>query len=172
MRVPLPITPVLQLTTLNNCMTAHFPYPFYFKGEYHPFWEMIYARADGFQVASSEKVYTMRKGDVIFHKPMEFHRLWTVDEPDARAYIVGFCAEGEVLQRLADRAFTLDSRQQAQLEEIMTYASTVFPRTKHRFIKDYMATMARDREVLSVKLQIFAENTSCSCCPWWTTARR
>ena len=55
-------TPMLRITTLNNCLTLNFPHPYNFKGEFHPFWEMVYALEDGFQVAENEKVYTMKKG--------------------------------------------------------------------------------------------------------------
>ena len=46
----LPVTPVLRITALNNCITLNFPHPYNFRGEFHPFWEMVYALEDGFQV--------------------------------------------------------------------------------------------------------------------------
>ena len=157
MPLTLPVAPVLQITTLNNCLTANFTHPYYFRGEFHPFWEMIYAKEDCFQVAGNEKVYTMRKGDVIFHKPMEFHRLWSMDGHDVHAYIIGFCAEGGMLQQLEDRAFVLTLRQQAQIEEIMHFASTAFPRTRRRDMNNHLLTMSENRKELSVQLQMFVD---------------
>lgn len=155
--ITLPVSPVLQITTLNNCLTANFHHPYYFRGEFHPFWEMVYAKEDCFCVAGGDKVYTMRKGDVIFHKPMEFHRLWSMDSKDVHAYIIGFCAEGGMLEQLEDRAFELNHRQQAQLEEIMHFASTAFPRIKRGGMNNHLVTMSENRNELSVQLQVFVD---------------
>ena len=147
------VEPVLQITALNNCLNARFSHPYYFPGEFHPFWEMVYAVDGTFRVAGNEKVYTMRKGDVIFHKPMEFHRLWSAEGQDIHAYIIGFCATGSLLQQLEGGAFVLNEEQQSQMEELMEYVSGEF---SPKGI-DYLARVEQEREEKAVQIQGYAE---------------
>ena len=147
----LPITPVLRITALNNCLTLNFPHPYNFKGEFHPFWEMVYALEDGFQVAENEKIYTMKKGDVIFHKPMVFHRLWSIENTDVRAFIVGFNGEGSLLEQLKGTAFVLNAHQQTQLEQLMVQVQQSFPREEHRKLRDYLLTMEQLGDALQIQ---------------------
>jgi len=152
-----PVTPVLQITALNNCLTVHFPHPYYFPGEFHPFWEMVYATDGTFRAAANEKVYTMKKGDVIFHKPMEFHRLWSLEHQDLHAYIIGFCATGSLLEQLEDGAFVLSPDQQTRLEAVMEYASTNFPRAEHYGMQDHLRTMESEQAEKQVQIQTYTE---------------
>lgn len=150
------IEPVLQITELNNCLNVNFPHPFYFRGEFHPFWEMVYAVDGTFRVAGNERVYTLRKGDVIFHKPMEFHRLWSVEEEGVHAYIIGFCATGKALQKLERGAFELSEEQQRQLEALMSYVAGHFAQT-YMFGWNYLAAMEEQKDEKSVQIQCCVE---------------
>ena len=147
--------PVLQISALNNCLNVHFPHPFYFQGEFHPFWEMVYAVDGPFRVAGNDRVYTMQKGDVIFHKPMEFHRLWSVEGKDVRAYIIGFCGSGTLLDQLEGGAFELNEEQQCQLEEVMRYAGEQFS-LRYNYGENYLAVMERHPEK-AVQIQCYVE---------------
>lgn len=152
----LPITPVLRITALNNCITLNYPHPYNFKGEFHPFWEMVYALEDGFQVAENEKVYAMKKGDVIFHKPMVFHRLWSVESTNVRAFIVGFNGDGSLLEQLKGTAFVLSCEQQTQLEQLMAQLQRHFPRQERNGMTDHLHTMVRSDDAL--ELQRFVDS--------------
>lgn len=48
---------------------------FFFPGEAHSFWEFLYVDKGEVQVTSSSQACVLKKGDIIFHKPMEFHSL-------------------------------------------------------------------------------------------------
>jgi len=152
----LPVTPVLRITALNNCLSVAFRHPYNFRGEFHPFWEMVYAMEDLFQVAGNDKVYAMKKGDIIFHKPMEFHRLWSVEQRDVHAFIVGFCAEGPMLAQLEGGAFELNETQQAQLEGLQHFVAQQFP-SKKGALEDHLQAMIRERNTQSAQLQSFVD---------------
>ena len=142
---------VLEITELNNCFLANFRNPYYFNGEFHPFWEMIYVTDGQFQVAGEEKIYTMQKGDIIFHKPMEFHRLWTIDNMDIHAFFVGFCAKGNLLSNLEGGAFVLTKAQQDELGKLIQYVDTTFP-CKNNV---YLDQMLRNWSENATKVQSF-----------------
>lgn len=154
----IPVEPVLHITSLNNCLSVHFSHPYNFPGEFHPFWEMVYALDDVFQVANNDKVYTMRKGDVIFHKPMEFHRLRSVQQNDIHAFIIGFCAEGSLLSQLEDGAFELSENQQQQLEALQRFAAEHFPAPEQGRLEDHFLPVFKKRNSQAVQLQVFADS--------------
>ena len=47
---------------------------FSFHGEAHNFWEMLYIIRGNAIVSADERVYSLSNDDIIFHKPMEFHK--------------------------------------------------------------------------------------------------
>ena len=147
---------VLRITELNNCLRLHYPHPYEFKGEFHPFWEMVYTVKGTFQVAGNEKVYEMKQGDVIFHQPMEFHRLWSVEEQDVHAYIFGFCAEGSLQDQLGG-AFVLKPQQRFQLEALMEAVVNDFPGEERDGLWDHLQTMIMKKQENAVQLQTFVE---------------
>lgn len=152
----MPVEHVLRITELNNCLRIHYPHPYEFKGEFHPFWEMVYTVKGTFRVAGNETVYEMKQGDVIFHRPMEFHRLWSVEEQDVQAYIIGFCAEGSLQDRLGG-AFVLDLQQQRQLELLMAEAGSCFPGEEHAGLRDHLQAMIQAQPEKAVQVQVFVE---------------
>lgn len=48
---------------------------FVFEGECHDFWELVYVDKGEIDVFNGNSWQTLKKGEVIFHKPMEFHGL-------------------------------------------------------------------------------------------------
>ena len=68
-----------QEITIDELMTVHyFEYnsDFYFPGETHDFWEFLYVDKGQVDVTAGSTNYVLKKGDIIFHKPFEFHSLW------------------------------------------------------------------------------------------------
>lgn len=51
---------------------------FAFDGEMHDFWEMVYIASGKAGITADERVFTLNAGQLVFHKPMEFHRICSV----------------------------------------------------------------------------------------------
>lgn len=146
-----PITPALKINALGGIMLADFRHPYYFPGEFHPFWEMVYVVDGSLQAAGEERVYHLEKGEMILHRPMEFHRLWTVSDPGVHAMIIGFCLDETCPQELNAGAFVLTEAQQQELNSILDYLQKSFP------CKDglFSAVMLRNQKFHRRQLQIF-----------------
>ena len=150
MKKNLNIVPSLRIHALNTCLMVKSPHPYYFPGEFHPFWEMIYVTDGSLFSASGDKIYRMRKGDVIFHKPMEFHRLWSTEGSDVHALVIGFSAKGEGLNFLAEGAFVLSEKQQANIDGILEYLNRNFSEEKN-----FLDHMEKNYCSLSGEIQTF-----------------
>ncbi|MBQ8588291.1 MAG: helix-turn-helix transcriptional regulator [Clostridia bacterium] len=94
---------------------------FYFSGEFHPFWEFVYVLSDCIGVSGDSRIYRLNEGDIIFHKPMEFHRLWAVDDIKPRLFIMSFYIEGSLLKKLENGVFSLNDNQKHKIIELLDY---------------------------------------------------
>lgn len=83
------------------------PEHFYFAGEAHDFWEMLYIDYGEITATADERIYRLNDGKLLFHKPMEFHRVWTDDKP-AHIQTVSFTASGPLMEHYKDCCFDLN----------------------------------------------------------------
>ena len=103
-------TPLEQLIKVNSVVTAfnaERQKGFYFSGEMHNFWELVYVVSGRVMATSDEKVFSLSAGQLLFHKPMEFHRIWSEDEERPRLCIISFDAEGAGMKNFEDKHITL-----------------------------------------------------------------
>lgn len=85
------------LNVKSVIMIHYFEYPadFVFAGEAHDFWEMVYVDKGEIEAGADEAVYILKEGDLIFHKPMEFHTIRSVSNKAPNLFVISFEAEGE-----------------------------------------------------------------------------
>ena len=102
-----PLARPLSVTSLYYCFSPTYAPSFYFDGERHSFWECVFVVDGEVGVAEDEKVYTLKKNNIIFHAPGEFHRIWSANGTSPSLVILSFLAEGLGLPRLAEGVFTL-----------------------------------------------------------------
>ena len=69
---------------------------FYFTGEAHDFWEVVYIVGGKAIVTADSHIYNLEKGDIIFHKPMEFHKLASNSSEKLDVIIFSFSATGKM----------------------------------------------------------------------------
>ena len=91
---------------------------FNFLGESHNFWELVYVSEGSLFVSEDSRVYELCEGDVIFHKPMEFHKIWVGKEQNARAIIISFESDDENIMELSHGVFKLDAEKQSAFAEL------------------------------------------------------
>ena len=84
------------------------PKDFYFPGEMHNFWEIVCVAEGAAMATADERVYNLKKGNLLFHKPMEFHRVWSAEGTAPRLFIISFEAESDGMAYFCDRLFTLN----------------------------------------------------------------
>lgn len=99
---------------------------YYFNGEMHNFWELVYVTEGNLCVSEDSRVYELTKGDMIFHKPMEFHKIWVEKGHSARAIIISFESNDENITELSHGVYRLDAEKQNAFEEIYTMLEEKF----------------------------------------------
>lgn len=99
---------------------------FVFEGESHPFWEMVYVKNGSVGVSADERIYSLSEGDIIFHKPMEFHRIWSSENSSPHLHILTFELEGNKVSELENVTRKLDEASKIMLGRCMEKGKKAF----------------------------------------------
>ena len=57
-----------------------FPKNFYYEGERHDFWEMVYIDKGKMVCTADQNRFILKSGEMTFHKPNEFHLYYIQDK--------------------------------------------------------------------------------------------
>ena len=120
-----PIDPLIKVDTLELLFNQPREKGFYFSGESHDFWEMVYVHQGEVTATADERVYQLNSGKLLLHKPMEFHRIWSDSDRSSWIVNISFQAHGELTQVLANTCFDLPPDQQEQFWEIVKHFTKV-----------------------------------------------
>ncbi|MEG2959689.1 MAG: AraC family ligand binding domain-containing protein, partial [Oscillospiraceae bacterium] len=71
------LTPLRPITVEGLVTVHYFEYSssYYFEGESHDFWELLYVDKGELDVDAGEERHHLTRGQMIFHQPGEFHAL-------------------------------------------------------------------------------------------------
>lgn len=94
------------------------PKNFYFSGEMHDFWELVCVLSGTAAATADERVYNLSSGDILFHKPLEFHRIWSADGTTPHILIISFEAEGEGMKYFREKSFALSAAECERIADI------------------------------------------------------
>ena len=81
--------------TINRVISVHyFQYmsDFSFPGESHDFWELVCVDRGEIDALAGERRLTLKKGNILFHKPNEFHNVLTNGKVSPSLVVIGFVA--------------------------------------------------------------------------------
>lgn len=85
-----PIRKLIDIKSIVTTLYYELSKNFYYAGESHDFWEMVYVDK-GEVVATADSVaYIVSQGSAVFHKPNEFHRLAANGSVPPNVFIITF----------------------------------------------------------------------------------
>ncbi len=114
---------------IHKIITIHyFEYMkhFYFKGECHNFWEFLCVDKGKIQVTAGDNKYILKKGDMIFHKPMEFHALRSIGDIAPNLVVISFESTSPDIKLFENKIFTINPEQKRILSNILSEARKAF----------------------------------------------
>lgn len=123
-----PITPRRELT-VDALVTVHyFEYAstYYFEGESHDFWELLYVDKGEVNVEEPERRCRLKRGELLFHPPGTFHALRATGLSAPNLVVVSFFCRGEAMSFFRDRVLTLNSAERALLGRMVEQAAAAF----------------------------------------------
>lgn len=102
-----PINKPIEIESFVAAYDFIHPENFYFAGEMHNFWEVVFVKSGKAIATGDERIYNLSEGQLLFHKPMEFHRIWSAEGSSPHLNILSFSAAGKGMNSLKERCFSL-----------------------------------------------------------------
>ncbi len=125
---PYAVENAIGITEMFSFFTYNYKSSYKYAGETHNFWECVYVLKGSICVSADERIYNLSQGEMIFHKPYEFHKFHITDKSGATLLIFSFSATGSLCSFFENKVFSLNGQQREMLEELIAFAKKTAPR--------------------------------------------
>ena len=115
--------------TIDGIYTIHyFEYTkdFAYSGEYHNFWEIVYADKKRLLITAGAKDLMLDVGQLYIHKPNEFHSIRCDGTNAANSVILSFDCDCQELMNISGKPITCSSEERRIMGNIIREATEAF----------------------------------------------
>lgn len=120
------IPPAISINSICSSFERTCDKDFYFNGEFHPFWEFVFVTRGCVGVSGDDRVYKLPENSIIFHKPMEFHKIWALENDNSKFFVMSFHASGTHLKKLENLVVSLNDTQKSKIINLIYYLKKNF----------------------------------------------
>lgn len=114
---------------IKNVVTIHYleyAKDFKFTGEKHDFWEFIYVDKGEINAIAEDTTHRLQQGDVLFHKPDEFHNVYSNGVIAPNIAIVSFECKSKAMSFFQNKVFHVTKEEKNLLSSIIKEATKAF----------------------------------------------
>lgn len=119
---------------VSHIVTIHyFEYmkDFVFHGESHNFWEMLYVDKGQVMVQADDRQYELKTGDIIFHKPDEFHAIRSIGSQAPNLVAISFCTSSAAMKQFCRQCFAISLEERMLISQVIREARLAFSTPLH-----------------------------------------
>ena len=124
--VPVPLEETLSIPSLVTIHYYEYGSNFHFPGETHDFWEFLCVDKGEVEVFAGERLHTLSRGDIIFHKPNEFHGLSANHRIAPNLVVAAFCCDSPAMDFFRERTLVIDDYERKLLARMISEARLCF----------------------------------------------
>lgn len=99
---------------------------FVFEGEAHDFWEFAYVDKGSMVFLADGKEFLLKSGEMVFHKPNEFHRLEARKLSSPNISVVSFTCNSPAMKYFENRIFKLNAEEKALFSSLLKEGLAAF----------------------------------------------
>lgn len=122
---------ISNLINIDKIVSIHYyelDKDFYYNGEKHNFWELVYVDSGAVEIRADHNFITLKQGQIIFHKPNEFHTLCADKKNAANVFVISFECSSETMHFFNEKNMTVPSNLKKYISSIIEeYNETFFP---------------------------------------------
>ena len=93
---------------------------FYYEGEKHDFWEMVYIDKGEMLCTADDKRFVLKSGEMTFHKPNEFHNLSGDSSVAPNVSILTFECKSRAMKHFEGKIFRLNAEEKSLLSTLFS----------------------------------------------------
>lgn len=115
--------------TISEIFTIHyyeFSKDYYFSGESHDFWELVYVDKGILLETSENTEHELKEGDMILHKPGEWHASRTDGKAAPSVVIISFNCNADIISKLSGKVHHACHQKRLLISEIIKEAGNAF----------------------------------------------
>ncbi|MBM6744094.1 helix-turn-helix transcriptional regulator [Drancourtella massiliensis] len=95
---------------------------FSFPGESHNFWEFVCVDKGEVTIGAGDQIYTLKKGDIAFHEPNEFHWVKANGSIAPNLIVISFSSKSPIMNFFRKKILRTDDFARSLLARIITEA--------------------------------------------------
>lgn len=122
-------TPLKENLMVKNIVTVHyFEYArdYVFEGEKHDFWEFLYVDKGEVEVMADNLGYLLKQGEMIFHRPNEFHNVWANGKVAPNLVVISFECRSSAIHYFDNKIINIDDSERNLLALILKEAKEAY----------------------------------------------
>ncbi|TNJ55775.1 AraC family transcriptional regulator [Paenibacillus hemerocallicola] len=132
-----PLKNVIDVTHLISLHYFEFANDFIFEGEAHDYWELLYVDKGEIEVTADSQGFVLKQGDIIFHKPNEFHSVWANRKIGPNVIVVCFECISPAMKLFENKLFCLNDQERNMIAGILKHGfATYRPPFDHPRVHD------------------------------------
>lgn len=117
---------IIEIRELYSVHYFEYSSRYRFPGERHDFWELVYVDGGTIQVTADEEVFNLSRGQIIFHRPGEFHSLSANGVVSPNLVVVGFQCNSKAMKFFENRIVVAGAVERALLARIVDESRHAF----------------------------------------------
>lgn len=146
---------ILKIDKLYTIHYFEYMSNFSFEGESHNFWEFIYVDKGEIEIFMENTPVILKKGEVAFHKPNEFHKVNATGKSAPNLVVVSFECQSPHMDFFKNKVLKIDELERNLLADIIIEARHVF---SCRLDDPYLTLMTKREEILFGSEQLIQLN--------------
>ena len=97
-----------------------------FRGESHPFWELVYVDDGVIHAQNGESDWNAKAGELIFHAPDVFHKAEGNGKEKGHVFIISFTTRSPAMERFRDLRIPLPPKLRSLISGMIQEATTCY----------------------------------------------
>ncbi len=126
-----PLKNILNIARVITILCYDLAPKFYTKGEAHDFWEMVYVDRGELSARAGEKHHRMKQGEVVFHRPNEFHSIECDGIHGASVFIITFECQSPTMKFFCERIGKIPSELLPLMKRLIEESTCTFHTSKY-----------------------------------------
>lgn len=116
---------VINVSRIVTIHDYEFGPNFVFSGEQHDFWELVYIDKGAVRIRRDREDVVLRQGEILFHRPNEFHAIRALDSAP-NFFVISFTCNSQAMECFSHYQTKLDKTLTAYLTSILREAERTY----------------------------------------------
>lgn len=117
---------VFNIEKIITLFYMELPKNFYYEGERHDFWEMVYIDKGEMICTAGKNRFVLKNGEMTFHKPNEYHNLSGNNSVAPNIGILTFQCRSKAMKEFEGKIFRLNSEEKSLLSALFSEGLSCF----------------------------------------------